>query len=186
MTARETKKQREQAEKHILMLALSRRGVKIRTSDRGPQHKQQQPDLEDAVVKLEDPMNESSTLLFPLLIIFPQAAQTDFIKSVTEDDTLDDILRMILPPPWIETTDNGFYRSSAEVEVYAERIIAPNGTEGRAGNDAKGLLKVGRKMKLGKILEAGVGLIDGMMRVYILPKGKAGSWIEEMRIRMAR
>ena len=85
---------------------------------------------------------------------------------------------MVLPPPW--DVGEGLHASAAEVEVYAEKAAAAS-SGGKAG-----LLKIGRKMKVGKVLEAGVEVLDGLVKVYVLPKSKAVGWVEEMKIRMGR
>ena len=171
---------RQTAEKETLQLALKQRGISVRTSKGA---KDQQPDLEDAVVKLEDPMTADSTLSFPLLVLFPLAAQSDFIKSVKEDDVLGAVLDMVLPPPW--DVDEGLYASARDVEVYAEKgFIGSDGHRKGKDETKRGLLKIGRKMGLGKVLGAGVDIVDGLVKVYVLPKSKAAGWVEEMKVRM--
>ena len=179
--ARKEQVRREKAEKYTLSIALKKRGIRTRANPRGVPAKEQQPlpDLEDAVIKLEHPLDADSTLLFPLLVLFPLAAQSDFVKSVAEDTTLQAVIGMILPPPW--DAAEGLYGSAAQVEIYAEKAGGDEASDGKAG-----LLKIGKKMKLGKVFEAGVEVLDGMVKIYVLPKGKAAAWVEEMKIRMGR
>ena len=174
------RRRREMAENQTLQLALKKRGISMRTSKAA---KDRQPDLEDAVIRLEDPMNADSMLSFPLLILFPLSAQSDFIKSINEDDVLGDVLDMVLPPPW--DVDEGLYTSAGDVEVYAEKGSIGGDDQRKEEDGAKrGLLKVGRKMGLGRVLGAGVDIVDGLAKVYVLPKNKAAGWVEEMKVRM--
>jgi hypothetical protein len=52
-----------------------------------------------------------------------------------------------------------------------------------------GLIKAGRNMSLLGILGAGkveVEVVDGVVRVNVLLKGKAGKWIEEVKARKGK
>jgi hypothetical protein len=50
-----------------------------------------------------------------------------------------------------------------------------------------GLIKVGRNMSLLGILGGGkVEIVDGVVRVNVLLKGKAGKWIEEVKARKGK
>ncbi|KAL8869880.1 MAG: hypothetical protein Q9174_003934, partial [Haloplaca sp. 1 TL-2023] len=58
-------------------LAAAFRALNITTRDTG------RPDLEDAVPSLKpDPLDPSSTLHLPILLLYPITGQTDFLKSV--------------------------------------------------------------------------------------------------------
>ena len=47
-----------------------------------------------------------------------------------------------------------------------------------------GLIKAGKKMTLGKILGSGkVEVLDGLVKVNIVPKDKASEWIDEFKRR---
>lgn len=49
---------------------------------------------------------------------------------------------------------------------------------------AGGLIKAGKKMTLGKILGSGkVEVLDGLVKVNIVPKDKATEWIDEFKRR---
>lgn len=156
----------------MLATALKARGVKLRTT-------KQPPDLEDAKIHLSpDPLSPTSHVVYPLLLLYPLAAQSDFVKAFMETDTLQQHLEYIFPLPWDE---EGVYTAGG-VECFMETA-------------AGGLVKVGRKVAIGECLGQGQGeregkamgeVVDGVVRVLVVPKGKVRGWVEEMRRRKGR
>lgn len=149
------------SEKATLDLALKARNVTVRTTS------DESPDLEDAKIALQNPLDPSSLLSYPCLILYPAHSQSDFIKAFNEHQTLPEHLEYIFPLPWDEeeeyTMDN--------VEAYMETA-------------AGGLIKVGKKMALHKVLGSGkVVVSDGLVRMSVVPKGKSAKWIEEFKKR---
>ncbi|KAF2773663.1 TPR-like protein [Teratosphaeria nubilosa] len=125
------------------------------------------PDMEDAVISLTDPKNINSTLTFPVILLYPLAAQSDFIKAFAEDDPLADHLEYILPVPWDES---GEYCKDS-VECYMETATA-------------GLIKAGKNLGLGKLLGSGkVEVVDGLVRISVVPKARASTWVQEWKKR---
>lgn len=153
-------------EKQTLTAALLARGIETRTTA-------SPPSLEDATIQLSpDPLSPASTLVFPLLILYPLDAQSDFIKAVPETDTLPLHLEYIFPLPW---DIRGEYHVG-NVEFYME-----------TGKEGGGLVKVGPRVSLLEVLGGGkVVVVDGVVRVNVLVKGKAGPWIEEVKARRGR
>src|ERR1700761_8940962 len=100
---RREREERERREKAALRLALKSRNVPTRTTDRPPE-------MPEAEIALESPSDASSTLSFPMLLLYPLHAQTDFIKQFQEGESLNEHLSYILPVPWDEdgeyTLDN--------------------------------------------------------------------------------
>ncbi|KAF2656049.1 TPR repeat protein-like protein [Lophiostoma macrostomum CBS 122681] len=157
---RREREERIASEKATLNLALNSRRILTRTTE-------QAPDLEDAAVKLEQVLDPSSTLSFPVMLLYPLHAQSDFIKAFSEKDKLQEHIEYIFPLPWDAdkeyTLDN--------VEAYMETTTG-------------GLIKAGKKLALGKILGSGkVEVIDGLVKMNIVPKDKASSWIDEFKRR---
>jgi len=158
-----TRREREEkaaSERATLSLALRSRGIKTRKTENAP-------DLEDAEIKLEKSLDPSSTLTFPVLILYPAHGQSDFIKAFAEADTLKQHLDYIFPLPW--DTDEEF--KVDEVEAYMETITG-------------GLIKVGKKITLGKLLGSGkCEVVDGLAKLNVIPKAKAQEWIAEFKKR---
>jgi hypothetical protein len=126
------------------------------------------PDVQDATPSLEDGFDPSSTLSVPILLLYPLASQTDLIKSASEDTALNEHLEYVLPPPW-DAEGGGSYTQSS-VNCY---VATPSG----------GLSKIARKIQIGKLLRSGkVELIDGLLRIYIVPEKLAPGWIEEYKL----
>lgn len=153
-------------ESQILKAALLARGITLRDTPNPPS-------LEDAVIHLSpDPLSPSSALVFPVLLLYPLHAQSDFIKAFPETDHFAQHLSYIFPLPW----DTEKEYTLGNVELYAE-----------TGRDGGGLLKVGKKVPLlewawgGKIV-----VVDGVIKVNVLIKGKASGWIKEVKQRLGK
>ena len=160
---RREREEKAASERATLKLALKARNVLVRTTA-------QPPDLEDAAIKLENPMDPSSTVTYPVILLYPTHSQSDFIKAFSEKEKLGEHLGYIFPLPWDEqheyTPDN--------VEAYMETA-------------AGGLIKVGKKMMFGKVLGSGkVEIVDGLVKINVLPKDRAAGWIEDFKKRIGK
>ncbi|KAF2477808.1 TPR repeat protein-like protein [Lindgomyces ingoldianus] len=159
---RQERERREESEKATVQLALKSRGIRSSSTA-------QAPDLEDATVKLEESLDPSSTLSFPVVLLYPLHSQSDFVKSFSEKEGLDQHLEYIFPLPWD-----------------AQHEYTLNGVEAYMETAAGGLIKAGKKMGLGKILGSGkVEVVDGLVKINIVPKKRANVWVEEFRRRKA-
>lgn len=108
--------------------------------------------------------------MFPCVLLYPTDAQSDFIKAFAETDSISDHLEYIFPLPWDE---RGEYKIST-VECYMETV-------------AGGLAKVGKKMSLLRLLSGWkVPVVDGLVKINVVPSSKAKAWIEEMKKRMGK
>lgn len=145
----------------MLFTALRARNIRVRTNA-------QLPDMEDAVVHLSpDPLSPTSTLMFPVVLLYPLDLQSDFVKAFPETDTVSQHLAYIFPLPW----DTVQTYTLQTVEHYME-------------TGSGGLVKVGQSVTLGKVLgSGGVEVVDGIVRINLLPKSRAKGWIEEMKAR---
>jgi hypothetical protein len=160
---RQARLARERLEKSTVTNALKGRGIRTRKTDRPPE-------MPDAAITLENPLDVNSTLTFPTMLLYPVHAQTDFIKAFPESDNLLAHLEYILPLPWDE---EGEYTVEG-VECYIETA------EG-------GLVKAGKKLSLIKLLSSGkVEVVDGLVRVMVVPKAKASGWIEDFKKRRGK
>lgn len=152
---RRERKERQKQEAATLKLALKSRNIPTRTTEKGP-------DMEDASMSLEDPLNPASTLTLPAVFLYPIHLQSDFIKAFSEAESVGQHLTYTMPLPWDEKHEY----TPQGVECYVETISG-------------GLIKAGKKMSLLRILASGkVELVDGMLRVNVVPKDKVAAWIE--------
>ncbi|KAK2037605.1 TPR-domain-containing protein [Colletotrichum somersetense] len=126
--------------------------------------------MEDARMRLvPDEDDPASSLSFPAVLLYPLRLESDFVKAFNETERLADHLAYILPPPW---DDKGEY--------------TPDGVECYMETAAGGLVKVGKKATLLKILSGGaVEVVDGIVRVYVVPAARAKGWIEEFKLKKA-
>ncbi|KJR85834.1 TPR repeat protein [Sporothrix schenckii 1099-18] len=162
---------RETRKKQRLRAVLRLRGVRTRTTA-------QPPEMEDAAVRLEpeddgtyDLDVSKSTVSYPTVLLYPLKLQSDFIKAFNETESLGDHLAYILPVPWDTTAKD--YAAPAGVDCYMETI-------------AGSLVKVGKKMALGKILaQASVEVVDEVVRVFVVPREQAESWVREFKEKKA-
>lgn len=160
---RVAREKRVQLEGAALRTALASRSVIARATD-------SPPELEDAAISLSDPEDPTSALSFPVIFLYPLHAQTDFIKAIQEDETLTQHLQYILPVPW---DTNSEYNLDA-VECYMETA-------------AGGLIKAGKKLPLIKLLGSGkVEVVDGLVRIFVVPKVRATEWIEQFKLRRGK
>ena len=160
---RKEREDRLHMEKANLKLALKNRKIPTRTTDRPPE-------MPEAAITLEDPLDASSPISFPVMLLYPVHAQTDFVKAFRESEFLGDHLSYILPVPWDEENEY----TNEKVECYMETIPG-------------GLIKAGKKLSLLKLLSSGkVEVVDGLVRVMVVPKEKAAGWIEDFKTRRGK
>ena len=161
---KQEREQRAQKGKSMLTTALRARNIRTRNSA-------QPPDLEDASIHLSpDPIAPTSTLMFPVVLLYPLHLQSDFVKAFSETDTIPDHLKYIFPLPWDEKHEY----TLGSVEFYMETSSA-------------GLIKVGKKASLGKVLGSPeVEVVDGIVRINVVLKARAAGWIEEMKVRKGK
>ena len=163
---KKTQKQFERAQREKTMLATALRARNIRT-----RHTAKPPDLEDAAIHLApDPLSPTSILHFPVVLLYPLHAQSDFIKAFSEIDTVPQHLDYIFPLPWDERQEY----TKRSVELFVE-------------TGAGGIVKMGKKVTLGKMLGSDdIEIIDGVVKINVLLTGRTTAWIAEMKSRKGK
>lgn len=154
---------RRRQEEITLKAALKARGIKTRKTA-------QPPEMEDAKIELlPDPIDPSSTLSFPAVLLYPLHLESDFIKSFNETEILGDHLSYIFPLPWDK-----------------ERLYTPSGVECYMETVTGGLVKVGRKVSLLKVLSSGnIEIVDEVVKMFVVPKSKADEWVQDFKKKKA-
>jgi tetratricopeptide (TPR) repeat protein len=147
----------------LLKAALRARGIRTRET-------KQPPEMEDAKLQLvPDPDSPTSSLSFPTVLLYPIHLETDFIKAFNETETLDSHFSYVFPLPWDK---EGTY-TPAGVECYVETITG-------------GLLKIGRKVPLLKVLSTeNVEVVDEVARIFVVPKAKAEGFVKDYKMKKA-
>ncbi|EAS37471.3 tetratricopeptide repeat domain-containing protein [Coccidioides immitis RS] len=157
--------EREKRVKVTLATALRARNIKVRET-------KQPPDLDDANMHLSpDPLSPKSTLVVPCVLLYPMHAQSDFIKNFEETQCVRDHLEYIFPLPWDEKAEYGV----DSVDCFMETVTG-------------GLIRVGKKMSLLEVLSGSGGkveIVDGLVKINVVPVPKSRKWIEEMKARRA-
>lgn len=151
-------------EKATLYAAIKSRNINMRGTAKPP-------DVEDAEIHLTpDPLSPKSTLVFPVILLYPMHNQSDFIKVFAEKDPIIDHLTYIMPLPW---DDNGVYSVDA-VDCYMDTVTG-------------GLVKVGKKKSLLEALsDQKTEVVDGLVRIHVVPSKLAPKWIEEVKRKKGR
>jgi hypothetical protein len=147
----------------LLKTALQARNIRTRSTGRPP-------DMEDAKIKLApDELDPESALVIPTLLLYPCHFESDFIKAFNERESLDQHFGYVFPLPWDRT---GEYKP-AGVECYVETVSG-------------GLVKIGRKVPLLKVLSGGnVEVVDDLLKVFVVPKAKAEAWVKDWKEKKA-
>ncbi|KAK3307525.1 uncharacterized protein B0T15DRAFT_433124 [Chaetomium strumarium] len=152
---------REKLRDTLLRTALQARGIVTRTTPgRRP------PDMEDAQIRLSpDELDPASGLVFPTMLLYPCHMESDFIKAFSERESLEQHFGYVFPLPWDKTGEYGV----GSVECYVE-------------NARGGLVKVGKKVPLLKVLSGGdVPVVDGLLKVFVVPRARAEGWVREWK-----
>lgn len=153
---------KEKRQQRLVKVALAARGIKTRATA-------QPPEMEDAGVRLvPDPDDPRSSLSFPCVLLYPVHLESDFVKAFNETETLADHLAYVFPLPW----DKEHEYTLAGVECYMETLSG-------------GLIKVGKKVPLLKVLVGNVEVVDEVVRLFVLPKAKAAAWVQEFKTKKA-
>ncbi|KAK6336585.1 hypothetical protein TWF718_009387 [Orbilia javanica] len=154
------------AKETAMKKALETRRVIQRTASTRP------PNLpEDAVVQLQDPLDPESGLRFPVVVLYPLHLQSDFIKSLSEEETIYSQLEDILSPSNLPAWDKEGEYAYPGVDVLVEK-------KSYGMNGKSSLSKVGSKTSLKKVLSEGkLELVDGILTVLVVPKPRLAEFV---------
>ena len=151
-------------QKRLLWAAIRARGIRTRFTDKPPE-------MADVGIQLvPDPSDPKSHLSFPTVLLYPLQLESDFIKAFNETETLEQHFAYVFPLPWDRESE---YLTST-VECYMETATG-------------GLVRVGKKASLLKALSGGNGveIVDEILKIYVVPRTKALSWIDEFKAKKA-
>ena len=153
----------QKREKMLLWAAIRARGIRTRMTD-------QPPEMGDVKMQmLPDPGDPKSHLSFPTVLLYPTDLESDFIKAFSETESLEQHFGYVFPLPW----DREEAYSTNGVECYMETVSG-------------GLIKVGKKVPLLKVLSTGnVEIVDELAKIFVVPKAKAEAWVKEFKMKRA-
>ncbi|KAI9142630.1 hypothetical protein BKA69DRAFT_1027453 [Paraphysoderma sedebokerense] len=167
---RQERIRRREEERNAVENAIKLKGIKtIATSD---PNKSSNP-YSDYYPTLDVATN---TLAFPVLFLYPEQSQSDFITHFYEDTTFSDQLAEILsaPAPW----DPQHNFNLDNIDIYF--------TTYHEEEQKRRLIKIGKKIRFGDVLKKEwCVVVNGMVEVIILAKGSefSAKFVEEFRSR---
>ncbi|KAI9485528.1 MAG: hypothetical protein EXX96DRAFT_545450, partial [Benjaminiella poitrasii] len=153
----EEREARERQKKENLEKALKERNIKIQIEDKEVREK--------ANIELDE---ETQTINWPVFFLYPEYKESDYIQSFNETHTFQDHLEVMFeqPAPW----DARHEYTIDNIEVYFEDTRGLNPK----------LLKIGKKLSLGKILSLEQYVVkNGVPSFIILPKTTQSSFKQE-------
>lgn len=126
--------------------------------------------LNEAKLSLENPKDFESQLIFPAMILYPTTDEFDFIASVSELSTVNDLLDIVLdrPQEWFDLPGHADF-TTKRLTAYMETITG-------------GLIKIGKKVSFHDVLKMEkpqVPLFDKALRIYLVPKTEANDWLSK-------
>jgi hypothetical protein len=113
-------------------------------------------------------MDSNSDLRFPTILLYPLTSQSDLIAELPLSSTLHDQLSAVLEesPAW----DVHHEYTLDNVECYME-------IEKETG---RGLIKIGKEATMEKAVKGRI-ILDGIIRILIIPKPKVKDWISQWK-----
>ncbi|KAI9891959.1 MAG: hypothetical protein M1814_002153 [Vezdaea aestivalis] len=165
---RKGRQDRKIAVAKALAKALHSRGVKVRMTAHAP-------DMDDAIIRLvPDPLNvdDTSQVVYPVLFLFPLAQQSNLVKAIGETEVVGSWAEQVcsaIEAIWDTERKYAWGESGRGLELFMD-------------TSKGGMVKIGKKVKLGKILSGGrVELVDGIVQVFIVPTGEAVEWVQSKK-----
>lgn len=126
--------------------------------------------LKSSKIRLEDPKDYESQLIFSAMILYPTTDEFDFIDEISELTTPLEILEMVLnrPREWFEDPKHKDF-SVKKLECFME-------------TESGGLIKVGKKIEINNALmndKSKAPLFDNALRLYVVPKPDVPDWLSQ-------
>lgn len=152
---REVEKSKKEREDFTLKAALASRNIRVKGSANAP-------DLEDARIHLSpNPMDAKSTLVFPVVFLYPMHAQSDMVKQIAEKDPIIDHLSYLFPLPWD-----------------TEQVYRVDSVECHMDSTSGGMVKIKEKETLVHALrmEETQVIVDGLVRIHVVPRSLSQQW----------
>ncbi|EMG46737.1 CNS1 Hsp70/Hsp90 co-chaperone CNS1 [Candida maltosa Xu316] len=163
---KEKEEEQKRLEKIVLDNSIKLRHIEIIKSSHPPEV------LDEAKIRLEDPKDYQSQLIFPAMILYPTTDEFDYIAEVSELATPLELLEMVLnrPTEWFEDPKHKDF-SVKKLECFME-------------TEAGGLVKVGKKLEINSALmndKPKAPLFDNALRLYVVPKNDVAKWTSEWK-----
>jgi hypothetical protein len=109
-----------------------------------------------------------SDLVFPTVLLYPIPAQSDLIAGLPLSSTLAEQLAVVLDPSPVWDAAGEYTVDNVECYMEIEK------------EKGRGLVKVGKEVTFQSALRGRV-VLDGIVRLFVLPRGKSQHWIAEWK-----
>ncbi|CCD24188.1 HSP70/90 family co-chaperone CNS1 NDAI_0C05290 [Naumovozyma dairenensis CBS 421] len=124
--------------------------------------------IRDAKIKLDDPMDFESQLIYPAVIMYPTTNEFDFVAEVSELTTVQELLDLLMdrPKEWFQLEGHENF-SSKKLIAYME-------------TQSGGLIKAGKKLSFHDILvkdSPKVPIFYSALKIYLVPKAESETWL---------
>ena len=126
--------------------------------------------LNEGKIRLEDPMDFESQLIYPALIMYPTQDEFDFVGEVSELTTVQELVDLVLEGPQER------FKKEGKENFTPKKVLVFMETK------AGGLIKAGKKLTFHDILKKespDVPLFDNALKIYIVPKVESEGWISK-------
>lgn len=125
--------------------------------------------MDGSKLRLEDPKDIESQLIFPATIIYPTTDEFDFVAGISELSTPLEVMELVLnrPEEWFADPKHESF-TPKKLDAYME-------------SGSGGLIKVGKKANLNKALSTQspkIPMFDNGVRLYFVPKVDAEGWLK--------
>lgn len=159
--ARRMRQELEDTKKRTMNLALASREFTRAFSESDSDYRKAAGDLKCV---LDDPLDATSHLSLPALILYPLKMESDIMQSVSETDSISSLLECLFsqPPAWADSDHR-----LGNLEVYAQTKLG-------------GLAKAPLKTTLAKLFgtkKPDIIMIDDLARLYVVPKNRSSEWL---------
>ncbi|EPX72654.1 HSP chaperone complex subunit [Schizosaccharomyces octosporus yFS286] len=156
----ETEKRRIAEEKvtaaRVVIEAMKLRRIRTKTSDCPP-------DMGNAMVTMTTFDDPRSEMYLPTLLLYPLTLQSDFLPSVSESTTPQELLEMVF---------------SEQAPWDSEYIYRPETLDVFAATSTGGLMKVGKRVPmLQALIHPKAILIDGLVQFHVVPSSQTSAFI---------
>ncbi|CAI4055689.1 HSP70/90 family co-chaperone CNS1 SKDI_02G2650 [Saccharomyces kudriavzevii IFO 1802] len=126
--------------------------------------------LNEGKIRLEEPMDFESQLIYPALIMYPTQDEFDFVGEVSELTTLQELIDLVIDGPQER------FKKEGKQNFIAKKVLAFMETK------SGGLIKAGKKVTFHDILKKetpDVPIFDNALKIYIVPKVESEEWISK-------
>lgn len=141
-------------------------GVRVVLGAESDLYSQLGPDVDPKTVPTVHRDSRNKRRQWPIIFLYPSAAQSDFMASVDESTTLKELLQMVLSqvPEW---DTKGEFKDITKLRVFYHQQLIPS------EEVSESLIEVKRSQCIADLLGKTIKFIErGLLAFYIVPEGE--------------